>query len=180
MDSQSKEFTEAYGEAMYYAYLIEDLVILHIYECSWYHVNGYSGVSRKQLRDLKSEDRINELAKIYHKQKDGVIERLVAALHLLRKIRNKLTHAFIPQVGSDFEQEEGLDQIIAMLKRISLWERYHLRTLRRVHETVLNRALTRAVERALERDDPPFDARVARSKIQEYLDEIESLSLRKA
>jgi len=30
MDSQSKEFTEAYGEAMFYAHLIEDLVILHI------------------------------------------------------------------------------------------------------------------------------------------------------
>ncbi len=56
MDTQSKEFTAAYGEAMFYAHLLEDLIALHIYECSWYRVNGYPGLSRTQLRGLSSED----------------------------------------------------------------------------------------------------------------------------
>ncbi len=174
MNTQSTEFTIAYGEAMFYAHLIEDLVALHLYECSWFHVNGYPSLSRRQIREFSHEDRINELAKIYHNQKDGVSERLVRALHLLRQIRNKLTHAFMPQVGSEFESEEGIDQVVAMLRNTAKWERFHLRTLHRAHEAVLNRAITHAWERALERDDPPFDARVARSKIQEYLDELET------
>ncbi len=174
MNTQSTEFTTAYGEAMFYAHLIEDLVTLHLYECSWCHVNGYEGLSRRQMRELSHEARINELPKIYHKQKDGGIERLVAALHLLRKIRNKLTHAFMPQVGSEMESEEGVDQVIAMLRNTAKWERFHLQTLKHAHEAVLNQVMTKAWERALEREDPPFDARVARSEIQDYLNELET------
>lgn len=174
MNTQSAEFTTAYGEAMFYAHLIEDLVALHLSECSWFHVNGYPSLSRRQIREFSHKVRINELTKIYHNQTDGTIERLVCGLHLLRQIRNELTHAFVPQVGSEFESEEGLDQVVAMLRNTIKWERHHLRTLQRAHEAVLNRAIIHAWERALERDDPPFDARVARSKIQGYLDELEA------
>jgi len=85
--------------------------------------------------------RIKELLKIYRNQKDGSIERLVSALDLLRKIRNKLTHAFIPQVGSDLAKEEGVDQIIAMLKNITTWERLYLQSLRKAHAAVLRGAV---------------------------------------
>ncbi len=159
---------------MLYAHLIEDLVALHIYECSWFHVNGYAGLSRKKILELKHEKRIDELLSIYHKQQDGAVERLVSALHLIRKIRNELTHALVPQVGSDIERGESLDQVIAMLKNVVFWERVYLKPLRKMHETVLKRGITEALERALERDDPPFDARVARSKIQQYLDQLQS------
>ena len=161
---------------MFYAHLIEDLVNLHLYECSYFHVNGYPGLTRRQISDLKYEQRIDELAKIYQDQNAGGITQLVSSLHLLRKIRNKVTHAFIPQVGSDFSKEEGVDQIIAMLRNITTWERVYLEKLRKAHEAVFRGAIQHGYERVLERadEDPPFDARVARSKIQEYLDELNS------
>jgi len=172
VSDQDQEFRAAYGEAMFYAHLIEDLVALHLYECSYFHVNQYAGLSRKKIRDMKHEKRIDELLEIYREQddSDGSISRLVTALHHLRKIRNHLTHALVPQVGSDFAAEEGIDQIIAMLKNVSYWERGWLKSLQQAHEAVLKGALTHCWEAVIEREDPPFDARVAQSKIQEHLD----------
>lgn len=175
MESQENEFTAAYGEAMFYAHLIESLLALHLYECSYFHINGYPGLSRKKIRDLKHEKRIDELLKIYSHQKDGSIERLVAALHLLREIRNRMTHAFIPQVGSDMRTEEGVEQILAMLKNVSYWERGWLAALKKAHEAVLRGALTHHFNVALKREDPPFDARVARSEIQQRLGKLRAL-----
>ena len=70
---------------MFYAHLIEDLVALHLYECSYFHVNGYVGISQKAIRDMKHEKRIDEFLLIYSDQdkKDGSITRLVTALHRL-------------------------------------------------------------------------------------------------
>jgi hypothetical protein len=172
--NQGTAFSSAYGETMFYAHLIEDLVALHLYECSYFHVNGYLGLTRCQICDLKYEQRIDELAKIYQHPNAGRITQLVSSLHLLRKIRNKVTHAFIPQVGSDFSKEEGVDQIIAMLRNITNWERRCLESLRKTHVAVLRGAIQHSLDRVLEREDPPFNARVARSKIQEYLDELET------
>jgi hypothetical protein len=134
---QDTQFKAAYGEAMFYAHLIEDLVALHIYECGYFQVNGYRGLSRGRIQDMSHEDRINELPKIYHDQQDGSMEYHVPVLHLLRKIRNKLTHAFIPQLGSDVSTEEGVDQILAMLKNITTWERLSLEALQETHKAVL-------------------------------------------
>jgi len=170
--AQDREFKEAYGEAMFYAHLIEDLLALHIYECGYFHVNGYRGLSRREIREMSHEDRINELAKIYHDQQDGSLEYHIPVLHLLRKIRNKLTHAFIPQVGSDVSTEEGIDQILAMLRNITTWERLSLEALSETHKTALREGIKHCFEAALARDDPPFDARVSRSKIQSYLDQL--------
>ena len=61
-----------------------------------------------------------------------------------------------------------------MLNNITFWERFHLNALRKMHEAVLHHGITKTWERALERDDPPFDARVAMSKIQRYLDKLAS------
>jgi hypothetical protein len=169
------EFRAAYGEAMFRAHLIEDLLALHIYECSYFHLNGYSGLSRKQIQKLEHHERIDELLKIYKNQKDGSIERLVKGLDLLGKIRNKLTHAFIPQVGSDLRKQEGVDQIIALLRDICTWERRFWALLKKAHEAVLRGAVKHCLKTVLEREDPPFDARVARSRIQEHLDELKSL-----
>jgi hypothetical protein len=59
--NQNEEFSAAYGEALFYAHLIEDLVALHIYECGYFHVNGYYGLSSRRIRNLKYESQINEL-----------------------------------------------------------------------------------------------------------------------
>jgi hypothetical protein len=172
MSKQEQDFQAAYGEALFYAHLIEDLLAMHLYECSYFHVNQYHGLSRKEIRDMKHEKRIDELLKIYREQdeKDSSITRLVTALHHLRKIRNHLSHAFMPQVGSDFHAEEGIDQIVAMLKNICYWERGWLKTLQQAHEGVLKGAIRHCFEAVIEREDPPFDARVSESKIQEHLD----------
>jgi len=175
MHDQDMEFRAAYGEAMFRAHLIEDLLALHIYECSYFHVNDYKGLTRKQIRDLEHHERIDELLKIYPNRKDGSIERLVKGLGLLGSIRNKLTHAFIPQVGSDLRKQEGVDQIIAMLRHISSRERYFWAWLKKTHDGLLREALKQRSKAALKREDRPFDARVARSKIQEQLDELKSL-----
>ena len=174
MSEQEKAFSSAYGETMFYAHLIEDLVELHIYECGYFHVNGYPGLSRRQIRDLKHEGRIDELGKIYQNQNAGEVAQLVSALHLLRKIRNLVAHAFIPQVGSDFTKEEGVDQIVAMLRSISTWERLYLKSLWKAHVAVLHGSIEHCLDAVLQREEPPFDARVARSKIQEHLDELKT------
>src|SRR5438132_1459896 len=115
MHDQDHELRATYGEAMIYAHLIEDLAAAHLYECSYFHVNGYGGLSKKKIRDLRHQDRLDELLRVYQTKKDPPIRSIVPALHILRKIRNDLTHALFPEVGSDFRTEEGLEQIIAML-----------------------------------------------------------------
>jgi hypothetical protein len=174
VNDQEPQFSSAYGEAMFYAHVIEDLLALHVYECGYFHVNDYSGLTRRQIRDLTHEQRIDELAKIYQNQNPEEIAQLISALHLLRKIRNHLTHAFIPQVGSDLTTEEGVDQIVAMLNHIATWERLYLKSLQKAHEAVLRGAVSHCLDAVLKREDAPFDARVARSKIQQYLDELKS------
>lgn len=178
MSDQDLEFQAAYGSAMFLAHIIEDLVALHIYECSYFHINGYAGLSRKQIRDMKHEKLIDELLVIYgdQDQNDGFATQLVTALHHLRIIRNHLVHAFIPQVGADFTKEEGIDQIIAMLKNITKWERRYLNVLQRAHEKVLKEAYSHCIDAVIERKDPPFDARVSRSKLQEHLNAMEPQS----
>ena len=133
VENQNDQFCTAYGQAVFYAHLIEDLVALHIYECGYFHINGYSGCSsfgrfrisnnaRPIRRAFEESTRIKKTARL---------NALFHTLHLLRKIRNKLTHAFIPQVGSDFAKEEGVDQIIAMLENITTWERLYLQSLKK-------------------------------------------------
>ena len=169
---QELAFRSAYGEAMFYAHVIEDLLALHLFECSYFHVNGYPGISRRTIQDMKHEQRIDELLTIYCDQdkRDGSIARFVTALHDLRKIRNHLAHAFIPQVGSDLASEEGVDQILCMLRKVSYWERAWLQTLKQAHETVLRGAITHCLDAVMQREDPPFNATVSRSKIQQHLD----------
>jgi hypothetical protein len=133
------------------------------------------GLSRKEIRSLDHHERVGELPKIYPNQAEGSSKRLVEGLRLLGSIRNKLTHAFIPQVGGDLRKEEGVDQIIAMLKDISLWERRFWGLLKKMHDRLLREVTKQSPKAVLEREDPPFDARVARSKIQEQLNELRSL-----
>jgi hypothetical protein len=175
VDDQEHTFQAAYGEAMFYAHLIEDLLELHLYECSYFHVNQYPGLSRKKIRKMNHANRIDELSKIYGEQneEEGSIPRLVAALHHLRIIRNHLTHAFIPEIGSDFTAEEGVDQIIAMIKNVVYWERGWLATLQDAHEAVLKAGLTHDICSVMMREDPPFNARVSKSKIQGRLDALQ-------
>jgi hypothetical protein len=172
MPDQNNQFCIAYGDAMFYAHLIEDLVLLHITECGHFQVNDYKGLTRTEIKSLTHNLAIKELGKIYNGNTEGSINLLVSSLDLLNKIRNKLTHAFMPQVGSDIESEEGREQILGMLQNIVLWEKRYLGFLQKHHEILISEIIRNHPEKIMTRENPPFDAHVARSKIQGYLSEL--------
>lgn len=173
MESQNQEFLAAYGEVMLFAHLIEDLVAVHIYDCGYFSVNGYSGFSRGKIRKMSHEDRIKQLSKIYPENDQSVVGELATRLDHLRLIRNKLTHAFVTEVGGEFSTEESVDQVVGMLKSILRWQRYCHHVLFEVHKTVWEGAVRHSLPEVMKRDDPELDARVARSEIQRHLDDLE-------
>jgi uncharacterized protein YqgV (UPF0045/DUF77 family) len=93
---------------------------------------------------------------------------------VFRKVRNCLTHAFITEVGTDLLNEEGKDQIHAMLRKTSAHARRYLKALQKAHETVLREGIRTDYSIILAREDPEFDARIERSKIEQYLKELDS------
>ena len=109
MNPQDQELVGAYGEAMLYSHLIEDMLKLVLREAARFGANGYQAPNSPpwRLGDLISE---------YGRAFPDAIE-VVGRLRRLQKIRNKLTHALVPQVGSDLLTEEGRDQIQAMMER---------------------------------------------------------------
>jgi hypothetical protein len=113
MRAQDKDLLAEYGEAMLYSHLIEDLLKLKLRDAAFFHVNGYTAPA-SPIPKLRFEDLIDEFGRGFSPP-----EKIVDDLHRIRKIRNKLTHAFVPQVGSDLLTEEGRDQIHAMLERFS-------------------------------------------------------------
>lgn len=169
MSQQDIEITTAYGEAMFYAHLVEDLLRLHVFECGFFHVNGCQPISKKRIKEMDFKDVIDTLGRIYPES-----DRLVADLHRIRRIRNHLTHAFVAEVGSDLLAEEGRDQVHAMLRRVVTHTRRNLKSLQNTHETLLREGMKKDFMRIMDREDPEFDARVARSKIECWLKEMET------
>jgi hypothetical protein len=168
---QSESLTAAYGEAIMYGYLIEDMLKLHLFDCDYYHVNGYRRASKKPVQRLSFQELIAEFRSVYPKQR-----RFADAFNKIRLIRNKLAHLFIDQLGSDLETEEGRDQIHAMLLRAAGHFRAHLRALKRSHDALFCHAVKHALEAVLARDDKPFEAHVSASEIQQLLDELDELT----
>ena len=171
---QSQTLTAAYGEAVMYGYLIEDILQLHLYECSYYHVNGYRGHSKSAIREMKFFRLIREFQTVYPDQ-----TALAEGLDKIRLIRNKVAHAWIDQLGSDLETEEGRDQIHALVSRTIQHERRYLKALKRTHEELFRHNIKNNLEAALARDDELFEARVSTSEIQRLLDDLDALTKRK-
>ena len=168
---QSLTLTAAYGEAILYGYLIEDLLQLHLYECSYYHVNGYEGHSKSAIREMKFFHLIREFQAVYPEQ-----TTFADGLDKIRLIRNKLAHAWIDQLGSDLETEEGRDQIYALVSRTIQHEHRYLKALKRTHDELFRHSIKHNLEAALARDDEPFEARVSTSEIQRLLDELDAIN----
>jgi len=168
MREQDKEFLAKYGEAMLYSHLIEDLLLLIMQNAAHFRVNGYSAPPRP-LEKLRLEELIDEFGRAF--PPTGTV---VDDLHRIRKIRNKLTHAFVPQVGSDLLTEEGRDQINAMLDRFCRHAFLHRQVLSAQFDLILKRAVETDVMRILEKEEDEFDARVAKSVIQQLLDELDA------
>ena len=130
---QPPNLTEAYGQAILYGYLIEDVLQLHLFECSHYHVNGYQGNSKTRIRDMNFARLIREFRLVYVKQ-----GKFADGLDKIRLIRNKLAHAWVDQIGSDLETDEGYDQIHASYTargstRVSIFEELEENSRRVIH-----------------------------------------------
>jgi hypothetical protein len=168
MREQDKEFLAKYGEAMLYSHLIEDLLLLIMQNAAHFQVNGYC-TPQKPLGKLRLEELIDEFGRAF-----PPTGTMVDDLHRIRKILNKLTHAFVPQVGSDLLTEEGRDQINAMLDRFCRHAFLHRQVLGAQFDAILKRAVETDFTRILEKEEDEFDARVAKSVIQQLLDEMDS------
>jgi len=96
--NQSTELMATYGEVMLYGHIIEDLLKMHLVECSVQGINGYEkGLGG--IRKLNQCSLVKELESVYRDSDD--VHGLCDNLHKLRKIRNAVTHAFIKNVGND-------------------------------------------------------------------------------
>jgi hypothetical protein len=161
----------AFGEAISYGYLIEDFLRLHLFECSHFHLNGYNGHSKANIRDMKFVQLVREFGYVYPNQ-----GKLGDGFDKIRLIRNKLVHALVDEFGSDVESEEGRDQIHALLVRTIRHGHEHLKALRRIHETAVRHAIENQPEAVLSRDEEFFEARVSTSEIQSLLDDLDELA----
>ena len=70
-----------------------------------------------------------------------IAERTTKALDLIRKIRNELVHAFVLQVHAEVHSEEGKDQIIAMLRRVTFFARQYLNGLGQQHKKLFRHVI---------------------------------------
>lgn len=167
MQPQDQTLIASYGEAMLYSHLIEDLLKLNLREADRFCGNGYKA---PVPTPWKLEDIIKEFGRAFPGAV-GVVDRL----QVLRKIRNKLTHALVPQVGSDLLTEEGRDQIQAMIERYTR----HAVTMRRYlgmhYQSMLRQVVAQNWSLMFEGEVEDFDAHVIESDIQKLLDELEKM-----
>jgi hypothetical protein len=163
--------TEAYGQAILFSYLIEDILQLHLCECSHYHTNGYHGHSTDKIREMGLARLIREYRLVYPKH-----TKFADGLDKIRLIRNKLAHAWVDQVGSDLETHEGYDQVHALVLRAVRHTYRYLKTLRKIHEGLFAEAVKQNLEAVLSYGGESVEARVSTSDIQRLLDELDELT----
>lgn len=168
---QPPNLTEAYGQAILYGYLIEDVLQLHLFECSHYHVNGYQGNSKTRIRDMNFARLIREFRLVYVKQ-----GKFADGLDKIRLIRNKLAHAWVDQIGSDLETDEGYDQIHALVLRVVRHAYRYLKSLKKIHDGLFTEAVKQNLEAVLSYGGETIEARVSTSDIQRLLDELDELA----
>jgi hypothetical protein len=168
MQYQDREVVAAYGEAMLYSHLVEDMLKLILREATRFRANGYQAPIPAPW---KLGDIINEFGRAFPDS-----AKLVERLHRLQKIRNKLTHALVPQVGSDLVTEEGRDQIQAMIERYVRHAAAARRVLGSIYESMLKQVVVHDFTLMFEGEIEEFDARVVKSEIQKLLDEVEEES----
>ena len=123
--STTEEMLAAYGEAVFYTHLVEDMLKLHIFDCAFFKRNCMAYVPLEKIRRAQFEDLIDMLR--LTEPDDEQMETFVRRLHVLRRIRNILVHGFVMQIHKELQREEGLDQITAMLQRFIS----HARTMKR-------------------------------------------------
>lgn len=167
---QTKELFSAYGGAMLLSHLVEDMLKLYVGNLRHTRVNGYERFSIAELNSMTHEKRIIELGFIF--RKSGTV--METRLHQLRKIRNLMSHDFIIQVGRSLETQEGVDQIIAMLNRITEYEASALASLQKQNRELIETFSDLRFDDNSVRGDSTYFSHVESSRLQRIISDIES------
>lgn len=165
MKPEDRGLIASYGEAMLYSHLVEDMLKLNLREAARFRANGYQAPAPMPW---KLGDLISEFGCAFPDA-----SKAVERLQRLQKIRNKLTHALVPQIGSDLLTEEGRDQIQAMIERYVRHAASMRQFLGANYESMLKRVVAHDFRLMFEGEAEEFDARVVKSDIQRLLDELE-------
>jgi len=165
MKPQDESLVAAYGEAMLYSHLIEDMLKLNLREAARFRANGYVAPAKLPWR---MKDIIREFGRAFPDTTE-----IVDRMQLLTKIRNKLTHALVPQVGTDFLTEEGRDQIHAMIRRYVQHSSPVHHYLGKLYHSMIEQVVAHDFTLMFEGEIEEHDAHVVKSDIQSLLDEIE-------
>ena len=152
---------------MIYSHLVEDLIQLNLREATRFETNGYTPPN-KAPQGLK--DKIKEYGKAFPSEPE-----FVAYLQKLREIRNKLTHALVPQIGSDLSTDEGRDQIQAMLESYLSYAIKAQKKLHKQYHELVSQTIKDDFTKIFKGDIEQIDGRVSNSEIQILLEEIKEI-----
>jgi len=167
MKYQHRTLIASYGETMLYSQLVEDFIQLNLREAARFATNEYAPPG-KLPQGLKQK--IREYGKAFPSE-----PKFVAYLQKLRETRNKLTHALVPQVGSDLSTDEGRDQIQAMLELYLSYVKIAHKKLGEQYHELVNQTVKDDFTKIFQGDIEPIDGRVSNSEIQQLLEEIQGL-----
>ncbi len=165
--SDSREIMCIIGEVALRSHLIEDLLRLHLFEAGRFGFRGKSERSVKEVQSLRLEDVIAEFRIMYPEHSS-----LADAFDLHRKLRNKMFHAFCPDLGGDLKSIEGRDQIHALLFEIAELQRRHLAPLKMLHEDLLRTILKNSFVAMLEKTNDWNVKTVAKSDLFKLVEKL--------
>lgn len=173
--SQDTELLAAYGEVVMYSHLLEDILKLHLSDCARFKINGFSR-SVSQVKRCDFKELIELLPRVYDAAAHPDTERTRQALHLIRRVRNYLAHAFVLQLHAELHSEEGKDQIMAMLRRVTFFARQYLDGLKQQHKKLFRHVIATDFTKLFEHDAEPLpEGRLATSNIQTLVKELDQL-----
>lgn len=170
--NDESELLEAFGRAVFRSHLVEDILKIHIFDCAFFSIGCMAHVAEERARSATFAELIDFYRLAHHSSPN--IEKIWRELHLFRQIRNHLVHGFILQIHNDLQHEEGRDQIVAMLDRISAHGQRLWRLISDDQQAIVA-SIGNRIERMLEHPGHPMkEGLVAKSEIQRWIDAIET------
>jgi hypothetical protein len=179
-ESQDTEIMAAYGEAVFDGHLLEDALKLHLVSCAQLGINGFA-VTPDVVKGATFKELINYLPSVYNGVAHPDVPKIVKGLHLIRLIRNQLAHAFIHNLHAEIRSEEGRDQVIALLRRVSLFTKQSYEGLWAQHREICKDVLEADFMRVFDLPDETLpEGRLATSHMQSLLEQFQNLHFGKA
>ena len=173
--SQDTELLAAYGEVIFDGHLLEAILKLHLVGCAHFKLNGFNE-SPNKIKKSTFEELIDFLFHAYDSAAHPDVPKIVKGLHLIRLIRNQLVHGFVLQLHAELHSEEGKDQVLALLRRVSFYIRQYNEGIGKQHRQMFQQILETNFMRIFDHPDEPLpEGRLATSRIQSLLDQFQNL-----